>query len=173
MNPRWIERLLSAALWLAAVTAVSSAQAMSEASRFPGAWRLVSAEYRTMDGTVIDSPWGPEPQGMIMYDAYGNMSAQLGRRDRARLAAGDQLRGTPEEIKAAFESYNAYWGRYEVDEHARTVTHHVQHAMFPNWTGSKQVRYYKLEANKLILTTPPIRRGGRDVVGVLVWERVR
>ena len=173
MNMQWVERVVRAALCLAAVIAVSGAQAMSEASRFPGAWRLVSAEYRSMDGTVLDSPWGPEPQGMIMYDAYGNMSAQLGRRDRARFAGGDQLRGTPDEIKAAFESYNAYWGRYEVDEHARTVTHHVQQAMFPNWTGSKQVRYYKLEDNKLILTTPPIRRGGQEVIGVLVWERVR
>lgn len=173
MNMQWVERVVRAALCLAAVIAVSGAQAMSEASRFPGAWRLVSAEYRSMDGTVLDSPWGPEPQGMIMYDAHGNMSAQLGRRERARFAVGDQLRGSSEEIKAAFESYNAYWGRYEVDEHARTVTHHVQQAMFPNWTGSKQVRYYKLEDNKLILTTPPIRRGGQEVIGVLVWERVR
>ena len=101
------------------------------------------------------------------------MSAQLGRRERTRFAGSDQLRGTAEEIKAAFESYNAYWGRYEVDEHARTVTHHVEQAMFPNWTGSKQLRYYKLETNKLILTTPPIRRGGQDVIGVLVWERVK
>ena len=45
--------------------------------------------------------------------------------------------------------------------------------MFPNWTGSKQVRYYKLEATRLILTTPPIRRGGQEVTGVLVWERMR
>ena len=173
MNSKWTECLVRVALCLAALIAVSGAQAMSEASRFPGAWRLVSAEYRAMDGTVVDSPWGPEPQGMIMYDAYGNMSAQLGRRDRIRFAGGDQLRGTAEEIKAAFESYNAYWGRYAVDEHARTVTHHVEQAMFPNWTGSKQLRYYKLEGNKLILTTPPIRRGGQEVVGVLVWERVK
>jgi hypothetical protein len=90
---------------------------------------------------------------MILYDAHENMSAQLGCRDRTRFAVGDQLRGSSEEIKAAFESYNAYWGRYEVDEPAR------QQAMFPNWTGSERVRNYKLEDNKLIL--------------VLVWERVR
>ena len=131
MNSKWFERLMRAALCLAAVIAGSTAQAMSEASRFPGAWRLVSAEYRAMDGTVVDSPWGPEPQGMLIYDSYGNMSAQLGRRERTRFAGSDQLRGSAEEIKAAFESYNAYWGRYEVDEHARTVTHHVEQAMFP------------------------------------------
>lgn len=173
MSSKWVEGLVRTALCLAAVIAVSAAQAMSEASRFPGVWRLVSAEYRATDGTVVDSPWGAEPQGILIYDSYGNMSAQLGRRDRARFAGQDQLRGTPQEIKSAFESYNAYWGRYEVDEHARTVTHHVEQAMFPNWTGSKQLRYYKLEANRLILTTPSIRRGGQDVIGVLVWERLR
>ncbi len=160
------------AVSFAAAIFAANAHAMSDEGRFPGAWRLVSAEYRAMDGSIIDSPWGPEPQGMIMYDSYGNMSAQLGRRERARFAGNDQLRGTPEENKAAFESYNAYWGRYKVDEQARTVTHLVQQAMFPNWTGSKQVRYYKFENNKLILTTPPIRRGGQEVIGVLVWERV-
>jgi hypothetical protein len=173
MHSRWFQRLMRAGLCLAVVIAGSAAQAMSEASRFPGAWRLISAEYRSADGTVVDSPWGPEPQGMLIYDSYGHMAAQLGRRDRAPFAGGDQLRGSADEVKAAFESYNAYWGRYEVDEHARTVTHHVEQAMFPNWTGSKQLRYYKLEATRLILTTPPIRRGGQEVIGVLVWERIR
>jgi hypothetical protein len=166
-----IRAVFAVAVCLAAAILTATAHAMSDEGRFPGAWRLVSAEYRTMDGSIIDSPWGAEPQGMIMYDSYGNMSAQLGRRERTRFAGGDQLRGSPEEIKAAFESFNAYWGRYKLDEQSRTVTHIVQQAMFPNWTGSKQVRYYKFENNRLILTTPPIRRGAQEVIGVLVWER--
>jgi hypothetical protein len=173
MTPTTIRTAFTALLTLAAALAIPHALAMTEAGRFPGAWRLVSAEYRAPDGSVVESPWGSEPQGLLMYDAYGNMSVNLGRRERPRFASGDQLRGTPEEIKAAFESYNAYWGRYEVDERARTVTHHVQYAMFPNWTGTKQVRRYKFQDNKLILTTPPIRRGGQDVIGVIVWERVQ
>jgi hypothetical protein len=168
-----IELLLPLFLCLTAVLASSHASAMTEAGKFVGAWRLVSAEYRTADGTVVDSPWGPEPQGMLMYDAYGSMAAQLSRKERSRFESGDQLRGTPDEIKAAFESYGAYWGRYEVDERSRTVTHDVQAALFPNWTGSKQIRRYEFRDGRLILTTPPIRRGGQEVTGVLVWERVR
>jgi hypothetical protein len=171
----WIrlERLLRLVLCLVSVVASIEATAMTEAGRFVGAWRLVSAEYRAADGSPVDSPWGLEPQGMLMYDAYGNMSAQLSRKDRARFAVGDQLRGTPEEIKAAFESYNAYWGRYEVDERERTVTHHVQQAMFPNWADTKQTRHYEFRDGRLILRTPPFRRGGQEITGVLVWERVR
>ena len=173
MNRNRCGRLLQFALCLVSVVASIEAAAMTEAGKFPGAWRLVSAEYRSADGSLVDSPWGPEPQGMLMYDAYGNMSAQLSRKDRVRFAGGDQLRATPEEIKAAFESYNAYWGRYEVDERARTVTHRVQQAMFPNWTETNQIRHYEFHNGRLILRTPPIRRGGQEVTAVLVWERVR
>jgi hypothetical protein len=162
----------AAALWLAAALLPMNASA-DDAARFPGAWRLLSAEYRTLDGTPVDSPWGTKPAGIIMYDTAGNMSAQLGRSERPRFAESDQMRGTPEEIRAAFESYSAYWGRYEVDPGAGTVTHLVSQAMFPNWTGSRQVRYYRFEGDRLILSTPPIRRGGREVKGVLVWERMK
>lgn len=173
MNRIRIERLLRLLVCAGAVLASTQAAAMTETGKFVGAWRLVSAEYRTADGSVAESPWGPEPQGMLMYDAYGNMSAQLSHKGRPRFAGGDQLRGTPEEIKAAFETYGAYWGRYEVDERARTVTHHVQQALFPNWADTKQTRHYQFRDGRLILTTPPIRRGGQDVTGVLIWEKIR
>jgi len=173
MNRFRIERLVNLVVCLTAMVASAQAVAMTEAGKFVGAWRLVSAEYRSADGSLVDSPWGAQPQGMLMYDAYGNMSAQLSSKDRPRFAGGDQLRGTAEEIKAAFETYGAYWGRYEVDERARTVTHHVQQALFPNWTDTKQTRHYQFRDGRLILTTPPIRRGGQEVTGVLVWEKVR
>jgi len=166
-------RLLRVVLCMAPLLVSIQAAAMTEAGKFVGAWRLVSAEYHAADGSTVDSPWGPEPQGMLMYDAYGNMSAQLSRKDRARFAGGDPLRGTPEEVKGAFESYAAYWGRYEVDERAHTVTHHVQQAMFPNWADTKQTRRYEFRDGRLILTTPLFRRGGQEVTGVLVWEKVR
>ena len=173
MNQIRIARLPHFVLLLATALAGTQAAAMTEAGKFVGAWRLVSAEYRATDGSLVESPWGPEPQGMLMYDAYGSMSAQLSRKDRTRFVGADQLRGAPEEIKAAFESYGAYWGRYEVDERARSVTHHVQAALFPNWIGTKQTRRYEFRDGRLILTTPPIRRGGQEVTGVLVWEKVR
>jgi hypothetical protein len=144
-----------------------------DAARFNGAWRLLSAEYRTLVGAPVNSPWGLQPSGLLMYDPDGNMAAQLGRSERAHFAGGDPLLGTPEEIRAAFESYAAYWGRYEIDTSAGTVTHLVMQSLFPNWTGSRQVRYYRFEGDRLILSTPPIRRGGNQIKGVLVWERVK
>ena len=173
MNRIRCRRGLWVVLCIAPLLVSTPAAPMTEAGKFVGAWRLVSAEYRAADGSAVDSPWGPEPKGMLMYDAYGNMSAQLSRKDRARFTGADQLRGTPEEIKGAFETYTAYWGRYEVDERARTVTHLVRQALFPNWADPKQTRRYEFRDGRLILTTPLFRRGGQEVTGVLVWEKVR
>ena len=49
------------------------------------------------------------------------------------------------------------------NERERTVTHQVEHALFPNWSGSHQKRSYRFADGRLILSTPPIRRGGREV----------
>src|SRR5581483_577306 len=80
------------------------AHAMMEADKFIGAWRLVSAEFRSEDGAPADSPYGHDPQGILMYDAQGVMSVQIARKDRQPFGVADRLKGTPEEARAAFES---------------------------------------------------------------------
>ncbi len=147
--------------------------AMTEADKFVGVWKLLSIEYRTDDGAVVDSPYGADPEGTIMYDSLGNMAAQIGKKDRPRFSSADRMAGTLEEKKAAFESYIAYFGRYRVDERERTVTHEVQQALFPNWTGSKQVRYYTFADRKLTLRTPPFQYLGKSVTAVLLWDKIR
>ena len=147
--------------------------AMMEADKFVGAWRLVSAEFRTEDGSPAESPYGAEPQGILMYDAQGAMSAQLGQKNRQPFAIPDRLAGTPQEIKAAFESYQAYYGRYKVDEKEHVVIHTVTQALLPNWVGTEQRRYYKFKDGRLILRTPPFLVGGKRVTGELVWEKIK
>jgi hypothetical protein len=139
-------------------------------SLFVGTWRLVSAEYRS-DEDEVHYLLGSQPIGQLMYDERGYMSAQLLDTDRPAFASNDWLKGTPEEVKTAFEGHRAYFGTYEVDEEARKVTHHVLGSSFPNWIGVDNVRYYELAGNRLILRTAPMRMGGRQVIGQLVWER--
>jgi len=96
---------------LLAMVGCADLHAMMEADKFIGAWRLVSAEFRTADGAIAESPYGSEPQGLLMYDAQGSMAAQLAQKGRTPFAVADRMAGTPGEIKAAFESYQAYFGR--------------------------------------------------------------
>ena len=110
--------------------------------------------------------------GLLIYAATGHMAVQLLRAHRPLFAAGDPYRGTPEEIKAAFEGYIAYFGSYEVNEAEGVVTHHVHGASFPNWIGGDQQRFFAFAGNQLILSTPPILAGTSTMTGVLIWERV-
>lgn len=169
MGIRAILRMLCIAFLLQC----TQGHAMMEADKFIGAWRLLSAEFRAEDGTVVESPYGAEPQGLLMYDAHGSMAGQLANKNRKPFAINDRMAGTSEEIKAAFESYQAYYGTFKVDEREHVVTHTVVQALLPNWVGSEQKRYYKFQDGRLILRTPPLLIGGKRVTGTLVWEKIR
>jgi hypothetical protein len=168
-------RLSIGPLFAALFALMTSAEvhAMMEADKFIGAWRLVSAEYHADDGTPAESPYGAEPQGLLMYDAHGSMSAQLAQKGRTPFAIADRMAGKPDEIKAAFETYQAYYGRYKIDEREHVVTHTVVQALLPNWVGTEQRREYKFKDGKLILRTPPMLIGGKRVTGELVWEKIK
>jgi hypothetical protein len=95
------------------------------------------------------------------------------RRGRPRFAAGDPLDGAPEEIKAAFEGFDAYCGTYTLDEAAGVVTHRVLASRFPNWEGTDQVRRVELDGDRLHLATPPILARGAEWVVAVTWQRAR
>ena len=136
-----------------------------------GTWRLVSYEAQTSSGETR-YPLGPHVIGQLFYDLHGNMSAHVLRFDRPKFASNDSGAGTDEEVRAAFEGYTSYFGTYAVDPSARTVTHHVHGASYPNWMGHDQIRYYRIDASHLVLSTPPILFGGESLKYILTWERI-
>lgn len=148
-------------------------RAMTEADKFVGLWRLVSAEYRSDDGALVESLFGAEPEGLLMYDSFGNMAVQISRKNRERFASSDRLGGTDDEIKSAFASYTAYFGRYSVDERERVVTHIVQQSLYPNLVATNLKRNYNFADRKLSLHTAPFQLRGKTVTGVLLWEKLR
>jgi hypothetical protein len=135
-----------------------------------GSWKLVEIYGESDDGEII-RPYGESPAGVLMYTADGNMSAVLMKQARPKFASGDMAMGTPEEIRAAFEGFDAYCGTFTLDEAANIVTHHVEACRFPNWEGSDQIRYFELDANRLRIYTPPILALGKGWVIYVVWER--
>lgn len=140
-----------------------------------GTWKLVSIDERDANGRqVVPLDYGPEPIGLLMYDATGHMSAQAMRRGRARLPATDDVhQATPEQAKAAFVGYNGYFGTYSIDERQRLVIHHVEGSMIPNWEGSAQRRRFTIAGDKLILEPPEFQAAGQQRVRRLTWQRVR
>jgi len=94
------------------------------------------------------------------------------RSGRTAFAVADKARSTSAEAKSALDTYEAYFGTYEVDEARGTVTHHVEGSLLPNWTGSDQLRCYELSDDFLILSTAEIPYSGTTLVGRLTWKRV-
>ena len=137
-----------------------------------GTWKLVSAEYRRKSGDPIEI-YGANPAGMLVYDAAGNMSIHIMRRDRPPFAVADRLGGTPDETKIAFEGYFAYFGAFTVNEEKHSVTHHIQGSLLPNWVGMDQERFFEVVRDQLTLRTPSLMIGGQEAMGQLVWERSR
>ena len=65
----------------------------------------------------------------------------------------------------------AYSGRYTVE--AEKVVHHVDISWNESWTGTDQVRVFKLEGDKLTITAPVDAINGLESTSVLIWERER
>ena len=135
-----------------------------------GPWKLISMAATSHEGEV-NYPFGQTPSGMIMYDSSGYMSYTAMRPGRPKFVSGDLAGGTPEEIKAAFDGFDAYCGTYELILEEGVVTHHIETSRFPNWEGSDQVRFFQLSGNRLIIDTPPIPFRGTKWVIHVVFER--
>ena len=72
-------------------------------------------------------------------------------------------RGTDAELRAAFEDYGSYFGTYSIDQTRQTVRHQVRGAWYPNWIGHDQVRHFKFDGGRLLLSTPPLIWDGQSL----------
>jgi hypothetical protein len=136
-----------------------------------GTWSLESFVGEGPNGVQV-FPFGEAPRGLLTYMANGYMSVVFMSSGRQKVASSDLHGGTPEEIKQAFEGFDAYAGTYDLDEESGTVTHHVEVARLPNWEGTAQIRFAKFVGTNLHLATPAILYRGQEWVFSLVWRRV-
>jgi hypothetical protein len=135
--------------------------------RLVGAWSLVSWESFADDGSTR-LPLGDRPLGQLMYTADGHVSAQLVRADQSPFGSDDWREAAPAEMTAAWPSYFGYFGTYTIDIDAAAVTHHIVSGWFPNLVGTKQVRYFRFEDDRLVLDADT----SWDRVRI-VWQRPR
>jgi hypothetical protein len=136
---------------------------------FLGTWRLISWENRDPAG-ALGYPLGPEAVGYMTYTADGFMFAQIMAAARAPLATRNPFGGTVAEVAAAGRSHMAYCGTYGV--RGGEIVHRVAVSDFPNWVGGEQLRFYKFEDEKLILSAPPFQTKKGEITTFLIWERV-
>jgi hypothetical protein len=138
-----------------------------------GSWRLVSVETVRPNGEIITEWMGKAPTGLIVYLPNGLMSVQIMRDPRpARFESGSRLKASPEELKAAYLGYYAYWGKYTISPSESMISHDVESSLWPEEVGTIYKRFFSIEGSRLVLTTAPYKRGDEERRNRLVWERV-
>jgi hypothetical protein len=144
-------------------------KAGASAKQLVGTWTLVSASGTLPDGKKVQT-FGPDPQGLLIFNANGRYSLQICRSNRAKFASNNREKGTPEENQASVHGCNPHWGKYSVNEKDRAIVFQIEYAMFPNWEGTKQERSFTITGNELKYFVPTASAGGTADV---VWRRAK
>ncbi len=142
----------------------------SIASRLVGVWKLVSYTVE-QEGHGNSLPFGPEPEGFLIYTLGGFVSAQLMKPGRTLFQDHEWQGGTADEYQQAGCGYIAYCGVYEVDEENATVTHTPTVALVPNLILKPQLRLIDLSGERLTLRAVSPMTNGAYVTSRLEWRR--
>jgi hypothetical protein len=132
-----------------------------------GIWKLTSSYAEVQDTGERIPIYGKNPTGFVIVTPEGRMMTIIE-------AEGRKAPKTDEEHAALFSTFAAYTGMFRRDGD-RVITK-VDASWNPAWYGTEQVRFYKLEGDRLMLSTawaPSPNLPGRMVRGVLTWERVK
>jgi hypothetical protein len=139
---------------------------MDDEKKLIGAWSLISCRHLLQEGGEI-LPFGERPNGILIYTADKLMSVMLGAGDRKNFPTAGLFEGTTEDKARAAETFVAYSGNYEITP--TEVIHHVKMSLFPNWAGTSQRRYWRLENESLILSTGVFTSNGKEQTAQLIW----
>jgi Lipocalin-like domain len=110
--------------------------------------------------------WGPDFKGMLMFDAAGHYSFQMGvgGRPKSKGNPADEPKG----------KYVGYFGAYEVDEASNTFTLKVERCTSPNLEGSAQKRIVTAidGAHMTYKAAQPIMAGEHKIVPTLELKKL-
>jgi hypothetical protein len=153
------------ALALAAWCCCQSAFA-EDAKQLVGTWKLAAWQVQYV-GEEAKEPFGANPKGRMIVAPDGYWTVIIAKADR-KPATNNAERA------ALLRSMVAYTGKFTVDGDKITST--VDIAWNEVNTGRNQVRYFKMEGDKLVIRSPEqasVLIPGKRVTTTLTWERDR
>jgi hypothetical protein len=159
-------RLLAVALAAYCFLQPELALAEDTAKQLAGSWKLTSWTIQIIGGGEVTEPFGPNPKGRAVFSPEGYVAFVIAAANR-KPAAND------EESAALLKALLAYTGKFTTDGNKFTTK--VDISWNELLTGQDQVRFYKLEGDKLTIQTSEQASAvpGKRVVGTLTWERER
>jgi hypothetical protein len=139
-----------------------------ERAKLVGTWRLLSFENEFQDGSPRRAVYGQKPTGYIIFTAEGRMAAIIE-------GEGRQSPKTDEDRAALLRTMFAYTGLYRL-EGDKWITK-IDVSWNPAWNGTDQLRFYKLDGDRLQVTAMwqpnPNLPGSPVTRGVLQFERAK
>jgi hypothetical protein len=140
-------------------------------SQLVGVWKLIAySEERKSHEDV--HPFGPKPEGFLIYTPDGFVSAQVQKPGRSAFQSPNWHNATPQEYSESGSGYLGYSGTYEVDEANQNVIHTPAVAFPPNFMNQKLLRAITLNGDRLTLRTPStIDTNGVPFISRLDWQR--
>ena len=164
-----IIRVAITSLWV--MCALCAVPASAADTDIVGTWRLQSWVAQDQESGALVDVFGANPSGYLIYTPGGRVTVNLTAEGRKPLS-GDRFSSPVEERALAFSTAIAYSGTYTVKGDA--VTHRVEVASFPNWVGTEQVRFARIDGDTLTMKTPPIPGppDGRKKVMTLILKRI-
>lgn len=116
-----------------------------ESAKVHGVWKLASYEVEIQSTGQKEFPMGQQPTGFVIFTPEGRAFFIL-------TGEGRKPGKTPEERAALLSSLVAYTGTYRI-EADKWITS-VDVAWNPEWVGTEQSRFFKIEGDRLSVLTP-------------------
>jgi hypothetical protein len=139
-----------------------------DGNKIVGTWKLVSFDTEFQTSGERKALYGKNPNGYFIFTPEGRAMALI-------TGEGRKAADTDEGRAGLFRTMFSYTGLYRL-EGDKFITK-VDVSWNEAWTGTEQVRFYKLEGNNLDIISAWAPSGaipGRPIVrGILTWERVR
>ncbi|MDB5604198.1 MAG: hypothetical protein JWP25_1098 [Bradyrhizobium sp.] len=155
-------------LGVALTFALNSSIAAADDNSIVGTWKVQSYVREVVATGERQNDFGEKPVGYIIYQPDGRMFFMVVGDNRAKPT------GTPptdEEKATLFGTLQAYSGTYVVE--GDKATHKVDLSWNQSWTGSDQIRFFKIDGTTLTITTAINKspRDGREGRAVLVFTK--
>ena len=110
-----------------------------------GVWKLNAFTVESVETKERRYPFGQNPKGYVVITADRLITVLTGE--------GRKPPRTDEDRISAFKTMIAYSGQYRIEENRLTAK--VDTAWNESWTGTDQVRIFRLEGDKLFIETLP------------------
>jgi hypothetical protein len=111
------------------------------------------------------SPLWEDPIGLLIYDGHGNFSAQFMKRDR-QSGIPEAAAGSPSALNNTrpVGGYDAYFGRYAVDDRTQVVTQTLAGSLSRENVGLVVTRQPSVAGDDLTIRVDTETEGGDPAV---------